>query len=52
MNKKQSLIITLITISIFLFTSVGFAIYNVNLSINGTSLFNKNGEIFIVIYYI
>ncbi len=47
MNKKQSLIVTIITLSIFLFTSVGFAIYNVNLSVNGTGLFPKNGEIFI-----
>ena len=47
MNNKQSLIITIITLSIFLFTSVGFAIYNQSLSINGTSLFNKNGEVFI-----
>ena len=47
MKNKYRLIITLITISIFLFTTVGYAIYNARLNTSGNTTFGGNGEVFI-----
>ncbi len=45
MKNKSRLIITIITISIFLFTTVGFAAYNARMSTAGNVYVKGNGEI-------
>ena len=47
MKNKLGLIITIITISIFLFTSVGYAIYGAKVKSTGSILVKGNGEVFI-----
>ena len=44
-SNKYRLIISLITLFIFLFTTIGFATYNKNLTASGSVYFKKNGEI-------
>lgn len=48
MKDKFKLIITLITISIFLFISVGYALYGAKVTSTGSVYFGKNGEVAIV----
>ncbi len=45
MKNKLSLIITIITLSIFLFVTVGYAIYGQELGIRGNVKFAGNGEV-------
>lgn len=45
MKNKSRLIITIITISIFLFTTVGYAVYGAKVRTQGSVYFGKNGEI-------
>ena len=47
MKNKLNLIITLITISIFLFTTIGYAYYNANVRTNGRVTLRGNGTVFI-----
>ena len=45
MKNKLLLIVSLITISIFFFLSIGYAIYGANGTAVGNVTFGKNGEI-------
>lgn len=45
MKNKLSLIVTIITISIFLFTSVGYAIFSQRIGFKGNVTFKAGGEI-------
>ena len=47
MKSKESIIVTLIALLLFAFTSVGYAVYNAQARIEGQSTFTKNGEIVI-----
>ena len=44
-DNKYRLIISIITLFIFLMTTVGFATYNKNLTSSGSVYFKKNGEV-------
>ena len=44
-SNKYRLIISLITLFIFLFTTIGFATYNKNLTASGSVYFKKNGVV-------
>ena len=45
MKSKESLIVTLIALLLFAFTSVGYAIYSVENRIEGQGTFAKNGKV-------
>ena len=45
MKNKYRLIITIITIFIFLFTTIGYAVYGARVTTQGSVYFGKNGEI-------
>ena len=44
-DNKYRLIVSLITLFIFLFTTIGFATYNMNLTATGSVYFKKNGVV-------
>ena len=45
MKNKLSLIVSIITVSIFLIMTVGYAAYGAHMNITGSTTFKANGEI-------